>query len=197
GGERLADRHRADVERGHPIGLEPDAHGKGAGAEDVGALHALDRREPRLHDAHEVVGDLVLLEELGGEAQVGGGELAVRRFDVEDRYLRLGGQIAADLVDLGADLRQRLGRVVVEAQPGADDGDALVALRLQVVDSVGGGDHALERRRDEAPHQVSVGADVGGGDGDGRVLAARILADVERADRLNAGDHDDEVDDEG
>ena len=42
GGQRLADLHRADVESGHSFGLQPYAHGKGAGAENVGALNAFE-----------------------------------------------------------------------------------------------------------------------------------------------------------
>ena len=188
---------RTDVERRQAVGLEPDAHGEGPRPEDIGALHALERRQPRLHDAHDVVGDFVLLEELRGEAQVGGGELAVGRLDVDDRHLRFRRQVAANLVDLGSDLGQRLGGVVVEAQPRADGRDALRALRFDVVDAVRRGDDALERSRHEASHQVGVGADVDGGDGDRRVLAAGVLAHVQRSDRLHAGDHDDQVDDQG
>ena len=157
GGERLPDLGGADVERRHPVGLEPDSHGEGARAEDVRALHAVDGGEPRLDRADQVIGDLILFEELGGEAEVGGGELAVGRLDVEDRDLRLRRKIAAHLIDLGADLGQGLGGVEVEPQAGPDDGDVLLALRLDVVDAVRGGDHALERSGDEAPHQIGSG----------------------------------------
>ena len=116
GGQRLTHLDRADVERGHALGLEPDAHGEGAGAEDVGALHAFDGGKARLDDAHQVVGDLVLLEHVGPEAEIGRGELAVGRLDVDDRHLGVRRQIAADLVDLGADFRERLDGVVVELQ---------------------------------------------------------------------------------
>ena len=50
--------------------------------------------------------------------------------------------------------------VEVELEADVDGGEALDALRLDVVDAVGGGDGALERRRDEAAHQIGVGADV-------------------------------------
>ena len=50
GRQGLAHLDRADVEGGHAIGFEPDAHGKGAGAEDIGALNAFDGRKPRLDD---------------------------------------------------------------------------------------------------------------------------------------------------
>ena len=73
---------------------------------------------------------------------------------------------------------------------------ALRARRLHVVDAVGAGDHALERRRDEAAHEVGVRADVHGRDPDDRDVAARILPDAQRADRLQAGDQDDQVDDD-
>ena len=61
-----------------------------AGAEDVRALHAVDRRKPRLHDPNQVVGDLVLPEEIRGEAQICGGKLAVHRDDIEDGDLGFG-----------------------------------------------------------------------------------------------------------
>ena len=196
-GQRLAHLGRADVEGGHPLGLEPDPHGKGAGAEDVGPLHPGDGRQARLDDAHQVVGDLVLLQDVGGEAQIGRGELAVGRLDVDHRHLGLGRQVAAHLVDLGADLGQGLGGVVVEPEAHLDGGKAEAALRLHVLDAVGGGDGALQRRGDEAAHQIGIGADVDGGDGDRGVLAARVLAHIEGADRLQAGDDDDQVDHQG
>ena len=108
-----------------------------------------------------------------------------------------GRQVAAHLVHLGADLGQGLGGIVVELEAHGDGGEAEGALRLHVVDAVGGGDGPLQRRGDEAAHQVGAGADVDGGDGDRRVFAARILADVQGADRLQAGDDDDQVDDQG
>ena len=60
--QRLAQRRRRDAVRRHPVRLQPDAHRERAIAEDVGALHAADGAQPRLHDAREVVGDLVLIE---------------------------------------------------------------------------------------------------------------------------------------
>ena len=197
GGQGLAHLGRADVEGGHPIGLEPDAHGKGARAEDVGPLHPLDGGQAGLDDAHQVVGDLVLLQHVGGEAQIGRGKLAVGRLDVDHRHLGLGRQVAAHLVDLGADLGQRLGGVVVELEADLDGGEAQGALGLHVLDAVGGGDGPLQRRGDETAHQFGAGAHVDGGDGDRGVLAARVLADVEGADRLKPGDDDDQVDHQG
>ena len=74
--------------------------------------------------------------------------------------------------------------------------EPLRARRLHVVDAVGAGDHALERRGDEAAHEVGVGADVRRRDADDRDVAARILADAERADRLQPGDEDHQIDDD-
>ena len=56
-----------DIVGRHAVGLEPNAHGKGPGSQDVGPLHAGDGRQPRLHHAHQVVGDLVLLQEGQGD----------------------------------------------------------------------------------------------------------------------------------
>ena len=196
GGERLPHLRRADVERRHAIGLEPGAHGERAPAEDVGALHALDRRQARLHDADQVVGDLVVLEDRRAEAQVHRRELRVGRLDVDGGDLGLGRQIGAHLVHARADVGERVRGVEVELQADVDGREPLDALRLDVVDAVGGGDRALERRRDEAAHQIGAGADVGGAHRDGRALELGVLAHVERADRLQAGDDDHQVDDD-
>src|SRR5690606_12972807 len=153
----------------------------GAPAEDLRALHAGDGRESRLHGAHEVVGDLVLLQDVGAEAQVGRGELRVGRLHVDHGDLGLGRQVAAHAVHLGADLGEGAGGVVVELEAGPDGGDALGAGGLDVVDAVSFGDGALDGRGDEAAHQIGAGADVGRGDGDAGVFAARILAHRQRA----------------
>ena len=175
-------------------GLSQIAHGKSAGAEDIGPLHAGDGRKPWLDDPHQIVGDLVLLEDVGGEAQVGRGELAVGRFDVDYRHFGLRRQVPPHLVDLGADLGQGLGGVVVEFQPHLDGGESQTALGLHVLDAVGGGDGPLQRRGDKTPHQFGVGADINGGDGNCRILAAGILANIQGADGLQAGDDDHQID---
>ena len=94
GGQRLAHLGRADVVGGHAFGFEPDAHGKGAAAEDVGALHAFDGGKAGLHHPGQIIGDLVLAQDIGGETEIGRGKLAVRRLDVDDRHLGLGRQVA-------------------------------------------------------------------------------------------------------
>ena len=77
--ERGADLRRGDIQRGHAVGLQPDAHGEGARAEDIRALHAADGGELRLHDAGQVIGDLVLVEIVRVKAQVHRRELVVAR----------------------------------------------------------------------------------------------------------------------
>jgi hypothetical protein len=91
-GERLPHLRRADVQRGHAFGLQPGAQREGASAQDVRLLHALDRRQPRLHDADEVVGHLVVLKDLRVEAEVHRRERGVRRLEADGRHLGLGGQ---------------------------------------------------------------------------------------------------------
>ena len=72
--------------------------------------------ELRLHHARQVVGDLVLVELLGGEAEVHGRELVVRRLQRDDRRLGLGRQVVAHLRHLGLDLGEGGVGVVVELQ---------------------------------------------------------------------------------
>ena len=68
-------------------------------------------------------------ENVGGEAEISGGELRVAGIDVDHRHLGFRRQIVADLVDLRADFGERLVRVVVQLQPRGDGREALRALR--------------------------------------------------------------------
>ncbi len=186
-----------DPEGRHLVRLEPDAHGEGAVAEDVGALHAADGGELRLDHAGQVVGDLVLVQLVGGEAEVHRGELVVRGLELDDRRLGLRGQVVADLRHLRLKLGEGGARVVVELQVHGDGAQGLGARGLHVVDAVGAGDDALEGGRDEAPHEVGAGANVSRGDTNDRDVAPGVLPHRQGADRLQAGDQDDQVDDDG
>ena len=96
----------ADVEGGHAIGLEPDAHRERARSEDVRPLHPsiAARRGWTARTRYSVI--WFCFEDVRGEAQVGGGELAVGRLDAEGN-LGLGRQEVAHAVHLRADLGQR------------------------------------------------------------------------------------------
>ena len=179
----------------HAVGLEPHPHREGAGAHDLGALHAGHRGQARLHHPHQVVGDLVVLQVLAGEGQVHGRDL-VALLQLDHRVLGLGRQLAAQLVHLGRDLGQRLVGVVVQADVGLDDADAGRAARRDVVDALGAGDLAFQRRGDEALDQAGVGAEVGRADRDHRVLQFRVLAHVELGVRAHPQQQDEEADDD-
>ena len=196
GRERLADLRRAYVERGHPFRLEPDAHGKGATAENLRPLHAGERGQPRLDDAGEIVGDLVRLQNIGGEAEIGGCELGIGRQDVDHRNFSFRGQIVPLLIDLGADLGERLVRIVVEFEVRRNRRGALRTLRLQVIDAIGGRDRALERGGDKPAHQLCARAHVNRLHAYRSDVAPRILPDVERRNRLQPGDNNHEADDQ-
>ena len=73
--QRHAHLVRADVVSREAVGLEPDAHRERATAEDVRFLHAFERGEARLHDAREVIGDLIRLQNVRGKTQVSRREL--------------------------------------------------------------------------------------------------------------------------
>ncbi len=195
-GERVAQHRRRNAVSRHEVRLEPDPHGEGPIAEDVGALDAGDRAQPRLNDANQVVGDLVLIEVRRREAEVHRRELRVGVLDLDDRRLGLGRQVVPHLRHLRLDLRQRVVGVVVEAEVDGDRAQPLRARRLHVIDAVGAGDHPLERRRDEAADEVGIRADVRRRDADDRDIAARVLADAQGADRLEAGDQNHQADDD-
>ena len=65
-------------------------------------LHAADRGQARLDEADEIIGYLVRLKDVGGEAQIGGGELRVGRLDVDDRDFGFRREIAPDLRPLSS-----------------------------------------------------------------------------------------------
>ncbi len=157
----------------------------------------LHRRQPRLHHADEIVGHLVVLQDLRVEAQVHRRERGIRRLQADRRHLGLGGQIATHLIHARADVGQRARGVDVQLEANVDGGEPLFALRFDVVDAVAGGDGPLDGRGDEPTHQIGAGAHVGRTNDDGRALQARVLPDIERADGLHAGDDDDQVDDQG
>ena len=193
----LADLAGIDVQRRHAVGLEPDAHRERAPAQDVRALDAFERREARLDHADKVIGNLVGLQNVRGETQVGGGELRIGGLDVDDRHFGFRRKVVANLVHLGADFSERLVGIVIEFEPDGDGGQTERAAGLDVINAVGGGDGPFQRRGDEPAHQVGAGADIDGGDGHRGVVAARILPHDERADRLEPGDQNHQVHHQG
>ncbi len=58
GGERRPHVIRGHAERRHAGRIEPDAHGEGLAAENLGGGDPVDRLQARLDDACQVVGDL-------------------------------------------------------------------------------------------------------------------------------------------
>ena len=75
-----------------------------------------------------------------------------------------------------------------------DRAEALGARRLHVVDAVGAGNHTLERRRNKSANQIGVRANVDRRDLDFCDVAAGILANAERTNRLQARDQDHQID---
>ena len=159
-------------------------------------MNAADGAEFRLHDSSQVIRDLILVEIRGRETDVHRSELIVRSLEVDDRRLRFRRKIVTNLRNLGLNLGQRCIRVIVQLQVHGDRAKTLGARRLHVVDAIGTRDHALERRRDKSANQVSVRADVGRRDFDDCDVAARVLTNTKRTNRLQAGNQDHEVDDD-
>jgi hypothetical protein len=93
-GQGVAHLRRADVERGHAVGLQPGADGEGAAAQDLGALHAIDGGQARLDNANQIVGDLIVLQDGRAEGQVHRGGLRVGWLQADGRYLGFGGKSA-------------------------------------------------------------------------------------------------------
>src|SRR5690606_31385170 len=145
----------------------------------------------------EVIGELIVFEDVGAKAQIHRGDLRVGGLDGEGGDLRLGREIGAHLVDAGADVGERIGGREVELEAYVDGRQALRALRLDVVDAVGGADGAVEQGDDEAAHEIGVDTQADGLHRVGGALDARILPHDERSERLQAAHQDENVHHDG
>ena len=186
-----------DVQGVHAVWVQPDAHGQVAGALDADALHAGNGLQLGLHLADEVLVELRERERVAGKAHIERGVGLVGALDVHDGRLGLRRELAADLVEPGADLGQRRVRAVVEPEVDGDYADVGGAGALDVVDPIYGGDGPLDGGGDEAADDVGAGADVGRGDDDRAGFQPGILADGEIADGAPAHGQDDQVDHQG
>ena len=83
GGQCLANLRRTNIQRRHPVGFEPDPHGKGASAKYVRCLHARDCGKTWLHYPDEIVRDLVRLQNIGGKTEIGRGVLRICLLDFD------------------------------------------------------------------------------------------------------------------
>ena len=188
---------RRDAKRSHLLRLEPDSHGERPLTKNVGALHAADGAQFRLHNTRHVVGDLVLVKVRRRESQVHRRKLRIRRLQVNDRRLRLGRQVVAHLRHFGLDLGESRVGIVVKLQVYGDRADALSARRLHVINAVGAGNHSLQGSRNKSAHQVSISAYIHGRDLHHRNVAARILPHAQRADGLQARNQNHQIDANG
>ena len=194
GGERLTDVGRGQPVCGELLRIEPGAQREHLLAEQLRGLHARYGLQLGLHDAREIIGDLVRRQRIAVEPEIHRVD-GLADLDGQDRLLRPGRQLIEDRVDLGVDFGQRLVGIVVEPQIDRDRAGAALAGRRHVVDAVGLGDGDFERRGDEARHHVGIGAVIGGGDGHDRVLGARILQHRQRVIGAHAEHQDQQADD--
>jgi hypothetical protein len=191
-------QRRAHVGRGDPaschlVRLQPNPHGEGSIAEDVGPLHPADRAQLRLNHASQIVCDLVLIEVGGRKAEVHRRKLGISRLQIDDRNLRIGRQIIANLCHFRLDLSQRCSGVVIDLQVNCDRADTLSTCRLHVVDAIGAGNYPLDRGSDKSAHQVSACSDVHGRNLNDGYVAPRILPDAKRANCVQTRNQNHEV----
>ena len=170
GGEVVGGERRSHVVRGHPERrhagrVEPDAHGEGLAAENLGVGDAVDGLQARLDDAGQIVGDLGRGHHLRVERQVHEREALAGLLD-HDRIVGVARQEAAHLIDLGQGVGHRPVGIGVETQIERDRRGVLLRGRDQRVDALGARHRLLDRGRDEALDDVGRGAGVGRGDGD-------------------------------
>ena len=128
----LAASAARDVSCGQPVGgellrIEPGAQRKHFLPEQLGGLHARYGLQLGLHDAHEIVGDLVRRERIAVEAEIHRVD-RLADLDGQHRLLRAGRQLVEHRVDLGVDLGQRFVGIVIEPQVDRDRAGAALAL---------------------------------------------------------------------
>ena len=193
--ERRGHVARGQVERGQPLGIDPDPHGELAAAFDRDPLHARQGGELRLQRAQQPVADGGHVAVGRGEAQVERGVGPVRSLHLDHRRLGLRRQLRPHLLQPGRDLRQRGGGVVVELEADGDRADPGAAGRLHVVHAADRRDRALDRGREEAAHRLGAGPVVDGRDDDRRALDLGILLHRQGHERAPAHDQQHEIDD--
>ena len=174
------DRHGDVVRRyaapRHPRGVEPDPHREGLSAENFGRRHAIDGGQDRLHHARQIVRYRRSRKFLAGESEIHhGGGLAGRLQD--DRIVGLSRNQVSDRIHLRHHFGQRLVGIEVELDVDRNQALALGRGRGDVVDAFGGRHRLLDRRGDEALHQVRRGAGIDRRHRDHGVRQFRILPD--------------------
>jgi len=187
---------RCQVERGQAVGVDPDPHGDGPPADDVHPLHPCQGRKLGLHVAGEPVGERRNLARRGREAQIERRIWPIGALYLHHRWLGLGGQLGAHLLQPRGDLRQRRRAVVVQLQVHRDGRDPGAAGGFDVIDARDGRHGTLDRRREKAADGFGAGAVVHRRDQHRRALNARILLHRQRRDRPPPHEHDHQVDDD-
>ena len=198
GGEVVGGERRAHVVRGHPKGrhagrVEPDAHGEGLAAQNLGVGDAINSLQARLDHPGQIVGDLGRGHHLRVERQVHEREALARLLD-HDRIVGVARQKAPDLIDLGQGVSHRPVRIGVKTQIERDRRGVLLRGRDERVDALGAGDRLLDRGRDEAFDDVGRGAGVGRGDGDRGVRSLGKLPHLKPVGGHSADEQNEQAD---
>ena len=179
----------------HPLRIEPQPHRKGLAAENIRRRHAVDGRQDRLHHAGEIVGDRRARELVAGEADIHHRRGLAGRFQ-DDRVVGFLRDQIFDRIDLRQHFGERLVRIDVELDVDRDQALALRRGRGHVVDAFGRGHRLLDRRGDEALHQVRRRAGIDRRHGDHGVRQFRILPDRQAGRGLEADQQDQQADDQ-
>ncbi len=168
-----------DAARRHALRVQPQAHGEAGAAGDDGGADTGHGRQHRLHRAGQIVGDLRRLHLIAGEAEDHDRSAGIAQCAllVDDRIVGLTGNLVLHLLDLRQNLGQRLVGVIIELEIDGDAALPLAGAGGDVVDALGRGDRLLQRRGDEALHQLWRRARITGRDRDRGGLQIRKLPD--------------------
>ena len=184
-----------EVVRRQPIGIDPDTHGDRTAANDIGPLHAGDRRQLRLERARQPIGDCRNVPLLGRKAQIERRVGTVGALHLDLWRLGLRRKLRPHLLQPCCHLGQRRGAVLIQLQSHRHGADAGTTRRFDVIDTADGRDGALDRRREKTAHGFGARAVIDRRDDDRRALDVRVLLHGERGQRPPSHEHDGEIDD--
>ncbi len=188
---------RGQVQRGQPVGIDPNTHGDRTATLDGDTLNPRQCRHLRLQRAREPIGNSGNVPFCRRKTQVEGRIRPIGASYFHHGWLGCRGQLGAGLLQTRADLGERSRAAVVQFQLHRHGADAGPAGRLEVIDATDGRYDAFNRRGQKSAHRLGTGAIIGGRDHDGRTFYLRVLLDRQDSQRSQPHENDHEVHDHG
>ena len=187
---------RSQVHLREPVGRNPNPHRRSPSSLNAYALDPRYGRQLRLDRASQVIGKLGNIPLTRRETQVKRRIRSIRTLDFYNARFGLGWQLAPHLLQPRIDLREPLGRIVVELESNRDLTRSGNALGLDVVDPADRRNRLLDRCGQKPANRLGAGADVNRRDDDRGAFKLRELLDRQRLHRSHPQKHNHQVHDD-